>query len=246
MLDDLDTLVGAYRLDAAGYDAGNARLTDHGPFGHHLALGGTGGPVLAARDGHECMDFDGSWWFEGRNPLLGGGSLALLMVVDGAAADPFLAPVNTLERRGSPANRAASPPQNPDTDWFSSSYQGHGVTVTGQSTRLRARVGNPSPASTATLPRGSLAFVAFALSGDPAAHVMALNDAPATTDAYGDPRRAVPLGSHMRIGHLKATPGLQQGRYLALKRAWFLRGNVFDHPEFEAARATELARWGIA
>lgn len=249
-LADLDTCIAHYRFDGSGWDGANGRLTDLGAHGFHLAIGGARStPLYRDLGGEQHMEFDGSWWFEGRNAILGGGSIILLSAFDVTGADGKLLFWTTLKTDKSPTGLGpdGSVAGVADADWHVTNNQGHFLEAYGMSLKVGTRTGNPGAPSVSPPQRGAMYLYAAALPGDPALNIAAANgDVPGQAGPYANTKDAVPIGGWMRLGHLKATPGLSAGKYVALKRAWFLRGNAFDHPGFEAARAAELNAWGIA
>lgn len=247
-LDTLDTLVSDYRLDATGFDAAAGHLTDHGPLGNHLAIGGARTvPLYRAVDGHECMDFDGSWWFEGRSPLLGGGSLAMLFAGGADRADGLLYVLHTAARaRMAGVGRDGSLAGVAPDQWYARATRRDGAYLYGAQVRCYANYReSPGFPNVGYVSRGPLHLLAASFMGASPHRRAAVDGGPVATgiDA-ADPAYAVPSGSHLRVGGLLPSGTIGSG-FLAIKRLWFLRGDAFEHPGFAAARAAEVAAWGI-
>lgn len=238
-LQDLDTCVAAYYCDSDGVVGGN--LIDQTEFGNDLV--GAGTPVFATRDGFEVMDFDNAFWFEGMSPLLPGGSMVLVGVVDIDAGSGSLHVVNTAAKNAAVGNFDAVPPDNSDADWLSSTYQRKSIFFTSNSARGFDRVGTSATAGNFTA--GAMNIVTAAFPTVPYEIQAALGTGTVAASAYSAAVSAPRTGAMVRIGHLKASGGITAGKYCAAKRVYFFRGNVFDHAGFAAAMAAEKVLWGV-
>ncbi len=249
-LKNLNTCIGAFAFDATGFDNINKRLIDRSPYGNHLDLKLLTAPVYATRGGFPVMDFDNTYYFEGQNLLTSGGSVVIVGVVSADAVDGTLQLITGSSRRANVGNFDGVPNEATD-DATATGFIGPGnrtkfINYNGNTPRYSDNLG--MTASGGLVTAGAMHLFTAACPLVPAIIMGAVNEnIPATTN-FAQGSFAARSGSHMRIGHLKGvggSGGVTAGKYLSLKAAYFFTDNVFDHPDFVAARKAEIERWGI-
>lgn len=240
-LQDLSNCVAAYHLEPAGVVGG--QLIDQSGYGNHLDLI-FGTPLYATRDGIEMMDFDNSFWFEGRNVMLSGGSVAVVGCLSMAGSEGVLYPVNTVSIKTTAGNFNALPYENTDAEWFSSTYQIKGVGFSqSRAVTLNDRTGVATPGAVWTNDQANLFVGCFDIATQTAIGARG-SDTP-TSNAVASGITAARDGALIRIGHIRSSGSFLTGRYVSAKRLYFFADNVFNHPSFATERAAEIAAWGI-
>lgn len=240
--DSLNNLIAEYHLEAAGVVGG--QLVDQSGFGNHLPLV-VGTPQYAVRDGILMMNFDNSFYFEGDNVMLSGGSTVVVGCAHMVGNEGNLYPVNTSTIKAGLGNFDAIPPENVDADWFGSTYQVRALSF-GQSraVTLFDRTGVASPGGLWTNGQANLFAGCFDIATQTAIGARG-SDAPASS-AVASGVTTAREGALMRIGQVRQAAGYPAGvGYVSAIRLYFFNGNVFNHPDFTTARAAEIALWGL-
>lgn len=243
MLKELSTCVAAYSCDATGYDSISKKLVDGSGYGNHLDLKVGTAPIFATRDGYQVMDFDNTYYFEGDSPLPPAGSIVLVGVTSHTGGDGNLYIINTASRKALAGNFDAVPPDNSDSEWFAGTYGRRPIFFNSMSPRIFGWTGGQQAIGSA-FSAGQMNMFSASVNQAPAQLQAATGAQSRQVSNFSKNAHASIYGDMLRIGHIKASDTLS-GSYIALKRAYFFLGNVFEHPEFEAARAAEMAAWGI-
>lgn len=250
-LKNLNTCIGAYAFDATGFDTINKRLIDRSLYGNHLDLKLRTAPVYATRSGYQVMDFDNTYYFEGRDLLTSGGSVVIVGVVSADAADGTLQLITGSSRRANAGNFDGVPNDSTDDNTANVGFIGQGVRTKYLSflgNRPRYSDNTGPTAGTTLFTAGGMNIFTAAAPLSPALMLGSVKEEAPFTTSFASGGLAARSGSHMRIGHLKGvggSGGLTAGKYLSLKAAYFFTDNVFDHPDFIGARKAEIALWGI-
>lgn len=238
-LETFPSCIGAYFLDSTGVSG--STLVDQTTYGNNMAL--TGSIIYATRGGYEGMDFNNSFFFEGANVLLPGGSAVVVAMSNADGADGSLFLFNTLSRKASAGNYDGVPNEAVTADWFAGTYGRKGVFFNTNQPTIFGYDGNFVSGTSFGADTKNL-FTA-AVSIDPARVEGTTKTQVVQTAAYGAGASATILGSHMRIGSLKASGTLPGGHYLWGKRVYFFNENVLNNANFTAARAAEIVQWGL-
>lgn len=243
----LDTCIGAYFCDATGFDTVGKKLVDKTAYGNHLDIKLLTAPVYATRAGQQVMDFDNTYYFEGENLLKPGGSCVIVGVCDMSGADGTQYVVNTQSRKAAFGNFAGVPNDSTDAEWFTSAYGRGSLWFNTMAPRIFEPAAGTSAAGSAFV-AGAMNIFTGAINIYPAQMQASTKSGAATTTNFASGATAVQAGqgSVMRIGAIKAAgAALTAGKYISAKRIYFFNGNVFNHPNFVATRADEIALWGI-
>lgn len=240
-LETFPSCIGAFFLDSTGVSG--STLVDQTAYCNDLALL-TGAITYSTRDGQEVMDFDNSYWFEGPNLLIPGGSVVFVGVCDAPGADGSLMVLNTLSRKANPANWDGVPNNAVDADWHASIYARKALYFNTNIPRIFDRTTGVNSAGTA-FTAGAMNIFTGGVSIEPARTEGSTGTQGVQTSNFAAAASASTVGSHMRVGHLKASGGITAGKYLSGKRLYFFNENVFNNSAFAAARAAEMALWGI-
>lgn len=239
---NISTCIAAYYCDATGFNTGSKQLIDQSGYGNHLDIKLLTAPVYANRAGHQVMDFDNTYYFEGQNLLQPGGSVVVVGCVSLDAVDGVLHVVATASRSASVGNFDGVPNETTDAEWFTAKRQKQ-VFFYGNSPRMFENSG--IGAEGADFVAGAMNLFTGAISLNPAQLQGATKTQVPAIAAFGAGATASAMGSHVRLGFLKTAGGLAATRYMGIKRVYFFAGNVFNHPDFATKRASEIAAFGI-
>lgn len=236
----LANLIAEYHTEPAGVVGG--QLIDQSGFGEHLDLV-FGTPVYATRDGIEMMNFDNSFWFQGRNVMRSGGSVVIVGALSMVGSEGTLHVVNTFSGNY-PGGDYTAVGLPSEVDKFSSTYQVKSVAFgQSRSVTLFDRTGVATPGAAWTNGAANLFCGCFDIETQTAIGARG-SDSP-TSNAVANGVTTAREARFMEVGHIRSTAGYPSAGYCSAKRIYFFSENIFNDPGFAAARADEIATWGI-
>lgn len=234
-LKDISTCIGAYDFSSSGFSGG--QLLDTSGFGNHMDIVGAASPTFITRNGHEMTDFDNTYFYEGYDLLGVNNSVIVIAEVNMNSVTQFI--LASVRKKVNAGNFDGVPYDNTELEIINNTYRRKGIMLYASSLRFN----DPSGTSTyITPPVGTpfLSTMAVDLEGNELQ--ISLNEGAIASNAYTNNIGIGSNGAFMRIGFLRedgTSPAV--GRYISVKEMYFFSGNVFEHPDFAAERATAVA-----